>query len=135
MGALRAAGIGAWGERSLSHLFQLRSCRHLLREQRRLDAVEEPFQPSHQLCLRDAQFRVGGDLIADEWQGLGLAGNLMRILMATAHERGYRVMEGFVLSENKAMRRLAVRLGFDDTAMPGDWSVRVVRLDLSRLTS
>ena len=34
-----------------AHLLQLRPRGHLLREQRRLDAVEEPFQPADELGL------------------------------------------------------------------------------------
>jgi hypothetical protein len=39
-------------------------------------------------------------------------------------------MEGFVLSENMGMRRLAGRLGFTDARCPGDATLRVVSLDL-----
>ncbi|HET7792244.1 MAG TPA: GNAT family protein [Rhizobacter sp.] len=70
--------------------------------------------------------------IADDWQGLGLAGHLLPILMATARERGLRCMEGFVLPANTAMRRLAVRLGFTDAAVPGDWSLRRVSIELDK---
>ena len=44
-----------WGERA-AHLLELRAGRHLLREQRGLDAVEESFEPADQLRLGDAQF-------------------------------------------------------------------------------
>ncbi len=42
------------------HLLQLGAGRHLLGEQRGLDAVEESLQPAHQLGLRDAQFGLAG---------------------------------------------------------------------------
>ena len=43
------------GERPSPHLFQLRPSRHLLREQRGLDAMEEALEPADQLSLRDSQ--------------------------------------------------------------------------------
>ena len=42
--------------------------RHLLREQRGLDAVEQALQPADQLRLRDAQFGVGRDAVLGERQ-------------------------------------------------------------------
>src|SRR5438552_2516321 len=44
-------------------LLQLRTSRHLLGEQRGLDAVEEALEPPHELGLRDAQLGVGGRLV------------------------------------------------------------------------
>ena len=40
-----------------AHLLKLCPGRHLLREQRGLDAVEEPFQPADQLRLCDTELR------------------------------------------------------------------------------
>ena len=61
-------GPAAWSrradagrQRALAHLLQLLAGRHLLGEQRGLDAVEQPFQPADQLRLRDAQFGVRRD--------------------------------------------------------------------------
>ncbi len=42
----------------LAHLLELLLGLHLLGEQRRLDAVEEPFEPADELRLRDAQLGV-----------------------------------------------------------------------------
>ena len=42
-------------QRPAPHLLQLRPRRHLLGEQRRLDAVEQPLQPADELGLRDPQ--------------------------------------------------------------------------------
>ena len=56
-------------QRSLPHLFQLRAGGHLLREQRGLDAVEQPLQPADQLGLGDPQFRVGRCGVLGERQG------------------------------------------------------------------
>ncbi|MDQ0942079.1 hypothetical protein QFZ67_003784 [Streptomyces sp. V1I1] len=49
-------------------MFELGAGRHLLREQGRLDSVEEALQPTHQLCLRDAQFSLGGNCLVGEGQ-------------------------------------------------------------------
>src|SRR5690625_3292186 len=51
--ALRVGDGGRSGRKTPSHRFQLSTRGHLLREQRRLDAVEQPFQPAHQLSVRD----------------------------------------------------------------------------------
>jgi len=41
--------------RSAAHLFELYACGHLLRDQCRLNAVEQAFQPADELRLRDAE--------------------------------------------------------------------------------
>lgn len=68
--------------------------------------------------------------IVDDWQGQGLAGQLLAILMSAAAARGYRCMEGYVLASNTPMRRLAARLGFSEGAVEGDWSLRRVSIAL-----
>lgn len=69
--------------------------------------------------------------VADEWSGLGLGGRLLQILIASARAQGLRCMEGYVLAVNTPMRRLAARLGFADTACPGDATLRLMRLNLA----
>ncbi|MNL01683.1 Acetyltransferase Pat [compost metagenome] len=68
--------------------------------------------------------------IVDDWQALGLASRLLSVLIDTARRRGYRSMEGYVLSSNTAMRRLARHLGFADIPCPDDTTLRVVTLAL-----
>ena len=51
-----------------AHLLQLRPRRHLLGEQRRLDAVEQALQPADQLGLRDPQLGVAGGGVVGERQ-------------------------------------------------------------------
>jgi hypothetical protein len=61
---LRRKVVTAGGEGlqlSGAHLVQLQARRHLLRDQGRLDAVEQALQPADQLRLRDPQLRLGGD--------------------------------------------------------------------------
>ncbi len=47
------------GQRPTAHLLELCPRGHLLGEQRRLDAVEEPLEPADELRLGDAQFGLG----------------------------------------------------------------------------
>ncbi|QNK02126.1 GNAT family N-acetyltransferase [Dyella telluris] len=68
--------------------------------------------------------------VADDWRGLGLARQLMQQLINTAREREVRQMEGTVLATNTGMRGLAKRLGFKDGPYPGDYSLRLVTLEL-----
>lgn len=68
--------------------------------------------------------------VADDWHRLGLASRLLGTLIDIARSRGYRCMEGYVLSSNTAMRRLAKRFGFADLACPDDATLRVVTLAL-----
>ena len=65
------------------------------------------------------------------YAGTGLATTLMRALIDEAARRGLKEMEGFVLSQNQSMLRLARRLGFRIESEPGDPSVRVCRLALA----
>jgi RimJ/RimL family protein N-acetyltransferase len=69
--------------------------------------------------------------IVDGWQGVGLAPQLMKTLMADARAHGFKTMEGYVLAANAPMRGLARRLGFRDTPYPGDASTRLVRCELA----
>ena len=54
----------------------------------------------------------------------------MTALIDEAKRRGLKEMEGFVLSNNQAMLRLAKRLGFKITSEPGDPTVRHCRMTL-----
>ena len=56
---LRRAGHHA-GRQRAAHLLELGPRGHLLREQRGLDAVEQPLQPADQLGLRDPQLGLAG---------------------------------------------------------------------------
>jgi acetyltransferase len=62
--------------------------------------------------------------------GAGLGTTLMTALIDEVRRRGRKEMEGFVLSENQPMLRLARRLGFSVKYAPGDASVRICRLAL-----
>ena len=59
----------------------------------------------------------------------------MTTLIDEARRRGLKEMEGFVLSQNQSMLRLAKRLGFRIESEPGDPSVRICRLTWTLLGS
>lgn len=66
--------------------------------------------------------------VDDAWQGSGLAGILMNLLMDIARSRGLATMEGVVLRTNTQMLQFARQLGFTQLSNPDDRStVRVVR--------
>jgi RimJ/RimL family protein N-acetyltransferase len=68
--------------------------------------------------------------VAAGFGGAGLATVLMRSLIDSAKRRGIGEMDGFVLSDNGPMLRLARRLGFTIAPDPDDRTVRICRLRL-----
>jgi acetyltransferase len=75
---------------------------------------------------RTAEFAV---IVADEWQGHGIASQLMRAIITAAAIGGIKRIEGIVLMENAAMLGLAESLGFNKTSGSdaGPSIVRVVK--------
>ena len=69
--------------------------------------------------------------VASGFGGVGLAKALMIELIDEARRRGLAAMEGFVLSQNRAMLGLAKRLGFSIAYEPDDASVRICWLALN----
>ena len=63
-----AVARGMAGRQRPAHLLQLRAGRHLLGEQRGLDAVEQPLQPADQLGLGDPQLGVARRRVLAERQ-------------------------------------------------------------------
>jgi RimJ/RimL family protein N-acetyltransferase/CheY-like chemotaxis protein len=76
-----------------------------------------------------AEFAV---VVADAWQGCGVATHLMLELLEVAAEANIRLIEGNVLRENRRMLAFIERLGFVPQPHPDDPAVvRVVKvLDL-----
>ena len=56
-----------------------------------------------------AEFAV---VVADDWHGRGIAGELMRFVITAAAVGGIKSLEGLVLRENTAMLRLAKKFNF-----------------------
>lgn len=73
--------------------------------------------------------------IAADYSRARLGRTLLTALIDAARQRGLREMEGFVLTENLAMLRLAARLGFTVSPDPEDPTVRICHLPLVRKTS
>jgi acetyltransferase len=69
---------------------------------------------------RGAEFAV---VVADEWQGRGLATRLMERLMHHAKSVGVTELSGSVLARNANMLELVEHLGFETSAVPGDGTV------------
>jgi len=66
-------------------------------------------------------------VVADRWQGQGLAARLLRGLMAVAAVAGRDGLQGMVLKENTKMLKLSEALGFERRSCPGDSTVWIVR--------
>lgn len=64
-----------------------------------------------------AEFAI---VVADEWQGQGLATYLLGALTAAAAVAGIKSLEGLVLNENEPMRKLAHASGFSVTRCKED---------------
>jgi acetyltransferase len=62
-------------------------------------------------------------VVADKWQHRGIGSHLMNALMDAARQRGLKVMDGEILTENRSMRALAKRLGFNIHTNKDDMSV------------
>jgi GNAT superfamily N-acetyltransferase len=76
---------------------------------------------------KDCEFAVA---VADDWQGVGLARQLLEALMRAARARGFERMEGYILASNAPMLGLAKRLGFARVPSPEGPTVHLVRRDL-----
>lgn len=76
-----------------------------------------------------AEFAV---VVADAWQGFGLATQLMQIIILVAAMAGYRQLDGVILRENRAMLGLSSKLGFETVRdARDDFSVVRVRKALA----
>lgn len=69
-------------------------------------------------------------VLADDWQGRGLGGALLRQLVDTARRRGLCALVGTTFSQNTAMLALARRLGFRTSRVPGQAIETQLRLEL-----
>jgi GNAT superfamily N-acetyltransferase len=77
---------------------------------------------------RDCEFALA---VADEWQGVGLARQLLEALIDAARARGFERMEGYILASNAPMLGLAKRLGFRQVESPEGPTVRLVQRELA----
>ena len=59
-------------------------------------------------------------VVGDAWQGHGIGGRLMAVLMDDARRRGLKEIQGDVLSDNRKMLSLMDKLGFVKQQDPED---------------
>jgi acetyltransferase len=85
---------------------------------------------AHYLRNPDGQGAEYALVIADDWQGHGLGGKLMRRLIEAARLQGLTYIEGLVLSNNRPMLTLMTRLGMINDPDPDDSSMRRVWMPL-----
>jgi acetyltransferase len=76
---------------------------------------------------RGCEFAI---VVADEWEGRGLAKEMLRRLIGIARERGLEEMDGVVLRENRGMLALAKKLGFTRRASAEDPEIVYITLSL-----
>src|SRR4029079_10800015 len=69
---LRLPWLGSGGKSTAAQLFELCPRGGLLREQRGLDPVEQPFEPPDELRLRDADLGLRGHVVHRRRQGIEL---------------------------------------------------------------
>ncbi len=69
-------------------------------------------------------------VVADEWQGKGIGTRLMMALIEAARQRGFKSIDGEILSENNHMRALVKKLGFSIETNPEDMTVLIVTKSL-----
>lgn len=69
-------------------------------------------------------------VVADQWQRKGIGQRLMLNLMDAAQNKGYRVMEGEILADNKPMIGMVSKLGFRIETSPYDEGIKVARKEL-----
>jgi acetyltransferase len=70
-------------------------------------------------------------VVADDWQGRGIATELMKLLIEAARRRGLKKMIGEVLSSNSRMLQFVSGLGFHAAMDAGDPRQMRVTMDLS----
>lgn len=76
---------------------------------------------------KDCEFALA---VMDDWQGAGLARQLLEALMRAARAHGFERMEGYILASNAPMLGLAKRLGFARVESPEGPTVHLVRREL-----
>jgi acetyltransferase len=62
-------------------------------------------------------------VVADEWQHRGIGTELMRALIEAARQRGFKRIEGEILTENTNMRALVEKLGFRVDSNPEEMTI------------
>jgi acetyltransferase len=69
-------------------------------------------------------------VVADAWQGRGLARRMLEILIDVARARGLKTMIGHILSMNQPMIKLCEKLGFTISDVRDDPTTKRATLEL-----
>jgi acetyltransferase len=96
------------------------------------DAGEEQIGVARYMTNLDRTSCEFALVIADQWQGKGIARYLMRNLMEIARDRNLDSIEGIVLSKNSRMLDLVRSLGFQVRNDPEDSAIKIVEARLHR---
>lgn len=80
--------------------------------------------PDKQSC----EFAVA---IADKYHGMGLAKQLMLVLIEHIKDSDLKVIEGTVLKNNTSMDNLMASLGFTKHSSPDDYDINIFRLEFN----
>ncbi|WP_028357144.1 GNAT family N-acetyltransferase [Brackiella oedipodis] len=91
-------------------------------------------QAEHEMIIGFAHYLMNNDgygaeyalVIADDWQRMGLGRVLMSQLLSEAKNQGLEYIEGFILSNNRAMLGLMTGLGLQNDPEPEDPTMRRV---------
>ncbi|MCK9283986.1 MAG: GNAT family N-acetyltransferase [Rhodocyclaceae bacterium] len=81
-------------------------------------AVRYAINPDGESC----EFAI---VVADDWQGKGLARRLMELLIQAAQKKGLQYMTGEFLAENSRMLKFVASLGFELHVHPDDPALRL----------
>lgn len=105
---------------------------------RQMALIAVLFGNGRELVIGDARYAIGGDdessgeigfVVADAWQGMGVASRLLAGLVRHAAHAGIARLYGDVLAENEPMLRFARKHGFSQRRHPdGPRLVRVWRM-------
>jgi acetyltransferase len=93
-------------------------------------AAEKQLAVARYVDYRDGRGCEFAIVVADEWQGRGIATELLKRLIDLARDRRLETMEGIVLRENRDMIALARSLGFEQSAVADDPKVVLMTLRL-----
>ena len=93
-------------------------------------AVEKIVAVARYIANPDGESAEFAIVVADAWQGRGLAQALMRMLIGCARTRGFRRLDGVILATNSAMLALMARLGFNTSPDPNDREQVIATLEL-----
>ncbi|AGF49310.1 GNAT family N-acetyltransferase [Candidatus Kinetoplastidibacterium galati] len=85
----------------------------------------------HCLCNEDGLGVEYALVVGDKWQRLGLGNKLMIYMIDAAKKRGFKYIDGFVLSNNRPMLALLKDLGFVNKVNQEDKTIHRVYFNLN----